>query len=255
VAAARLRDPDSATSQFFVNLSDSSELDATSRRPGYTVFGRVIDGLDVLDAIGELPTGPAGPLSDEVPSPAVVIESIARMDAAAAPPDEGDLLAQVDAQRAACEPIAATVLLDEAEVAHAAGRSNRARYALDEYFATVMPSDPEMARAQALYRQLPRESQSGIGPLVAHCPRAVAPILPDGRRASLTEMEDAQIGVRAFITASEAYLECLSEVIDGGSLDDVHEVAAVSEHNEIVAAMERTAEAFNQELRKFRARD
>ena len=60
VAAARTDDPDSAASQFFVNLGDNTQLDA-GREPGYTVFGRVTEGIEVFDAIGRLPTGAAGP--------------------------------------------------------------------------------------------------------------------------------------------------------------------------------------------------
>ena len=57
IAMARTRDPDSATSQFFINLTDNPNLDGTSSAPGYTVFGRVIEGMEVVDAIAELPTG------------------------------------------------------------------------------------------------------------------------------------------------------------------------------------------------------
>ena len=150
---------------------------------------------------------------------------------------------------------ALTVVADEAAAALAEGLFTRARYALDNFFATVSPGDPDMPRAQSIFRQLPREAQSGIAPLVAHCPKATPPAMPAGRSASLADMERVQGEVRTFITASEAYLECLSEVIDGGSLDDLQEVAAVSEHNEIVVLMERIAEDFNEELRAFRSRN
>jgi len=268
VGAARLRDPDSAQSQFYVNLSDSPELDATSRRPGYTVFGRVTSGLAVLDAIGELPTGAAGPLPDEVPAPAVVIEAISRIagaDDSAVPADSADLptaggdaaaaLIRTDALRAACEPVPPTLLIDEAEAALAAGLVPRGRYALDNYFAITQPDDADIPRAQALFRTLPRTEQAGIAALIAHCPRGVSPALPDGRAATLDQMEQAQAHVRAFLMSTEAFLDCLSDVIDGGSLDDVQEVAAVSAHNEAVTLMERTAEDFNRELRAYRSRN
>lgn len=52
IAMARLSDPDSATSQFFINVVDNARLDPNDRQPyGYTVFGRVIDGMRVVDRI------------------------------------------------------------------------------------------------------------------------------------------------------------------------------------------------------------
>lgn len=57
VAMARHRDPDSATSQFYVNLRASPHLDAKPNQPGYTVFGRVIEGLEVIEAITAEPQG------------------------------------------------------------------------------------------------------------------------------------------------------------------------------------------------------
>ncbi len=57
IAMARLNEPDSATNQFYINLVDnSSALDSQPSRPGYTVFGKVIDGIKVIDEIGNLPT-------------------------------------------------------------------------------------------------------------------------------------------------------------------------------------------------------
>lgn len=65
VAMARADVPDSATSQFFVNLVDNIRLDykdATS--PGYAVFGKVVQGLDVVDAIAKAPVGSVGLFND-----------------------------------------------------------------------------------------------------------------------------------------------------------------------------------------------
>lgn len=56
VAMARTTAPDSATSQWYVNLIDNTSLDYTSTQAGYTVFGRVISGMDVVDAIGAVET-------------------------------------------------------------------------------------------------------------------------------------------------------------------------------------------------------
>jgi peptidyl-prolyl cis-trans isomerase B (cyclophilin B) len=82
VAMARLRPPHSATRQFYINLRDNDTLDPRSGRWGYAVFGRVIDGLDVLDGIAGVPTGPGGPLSSDVPQAPVIIESISLLGGA-----------------------------------------------------------------------------------------------------------------------------------------------------------------------------
>jgi peptidyl-prolyl cis-trans isomerase A (cyclophilin A) len=62
VAMARTMVPNSATSQFFINLKDNDFLDQTNSRDGhgYTVFGRVVAGMDVVDRIRQVPTGNRG---------------------------------------------------------------------------------------------------------------------------------------------------------------------------------------------------
>jgi cyclophilin family peptidyl-prolyl cis-trans isomerase len=81
VAMARTGDPHSATAQFFVNVVDNAFLDHASKTQsgwGYAVFGRVIDGMDVVDAIKAVPTGSAGPFASDAPLEPVVIRSIRR---------------------------------------------------------------------------------------------------------------------------------------------------------------------------------
>lgn len=56
IAMARTNDPNSATSQFFINLVDNAFLDYSSTNDGYAVFGEVIEGMDVVDAIGAVNT-------------------------------------------------------------------------------------------------------------------------------------------------------------------------------------------------------
>lgn len=75
LSMARTSDPDSATSQFFINLTDNTPLDHSRDSAGYAVFARVVDGMDVVDEIADIPTGPAGPFQKDVPQRAVVIES------------------------------------------------------------------------------------------------------------------------------------------------------------------------------------
>jgi len=77
VAMARTADPDSATAQFFVNVADNDFLNYTAPTTGgwgYAVFGKVVEGMDVVDKIVSAPTDAAGPFSKDVPRQAVVIE-------------------------------------------------------------------------------------------------------------------------------------------------------------------------------------
>ena len=60
VAMARTSAPDSARAQFFINLRDNTRLDGKSGRPGYTVFGEVVEGMQVVDRIGDLKTRSKG---------------------------------------------------------------------------------------------------------------------------------------------------------------------------------------------------
>lgn len=79
IAMARTMDPNSATSQFFINVNDNRGLnyiDSSPERIGYCVFGRVVKGMDVVNKIAALPTGPGGSFVSDVPENAVVIESM-----------------------------------------------------------------------------------------------------------------------------------------------------------------------------------
>ena len=83
IAMARLSDPDSASAQFFINHKDNERLDWTPFKPGYTVFGKVVTGMRVVDYIASTPTGDAiatlekgqAPLRN-VPLEPIIIERI-----------------------------------------------------------------------------------------------------------------------------------------------------------------------------------
>lgn len=80
LAMARTQDPNSATSQFFINQVDNAFLNDGSRgAAGYTVFGEVITGLDIVDAISAVPTSSVGPYQN-VPTTPVIIKSIVRVN-------------------------------------------------------------------------------------------------------------------------------------------------------------------------------
>lgn len=78
VAMARTSDPHSASAQFFINLVDNTFLNFTGENPqgyGYCVFGEVVEGMDVVDAIAQAQTGHKGGHSD-VPVDPIVIHSV-----------------------------------------------------------------------------------------------------------------------------------------------------------------------------------
>ena len=78
IAMARTMDPHSATSQFFINHKDNSFLNhtgETSQGWGYAVFGKVTEGMDIVDQIAEVATGSTGSYQD-VPEDVITIESV-----------------------------------------------------------------------------------------------------------------------------------------------------------------------------------
>jgi cyclophilin family peptidyl-prolyl cis-trans isomerase len=80
IAAARTSVPDSATSQFFINTKDNKFLDRANSadKVGYCVFGKVIDGMDIVDRIRKVATGQRNGHRD-VPTEDVVIRSVRRL--------------------------------------------------------------------------------------------------------------------------------------------------------------------------------
>lgn len=79
LAMARTQNPNSATSQFFINLADNTFLDSSPRGIGYAVFGEVVEGMEVVDKIAAVPTGRRG-MHDDVPLEPIAIESVRRVE-------------------------------------------------------------------------------------------------------------------------------------------------------------------------------
>lgn len=78
VSMARTGDPHSANAQFFINVADNKFLnfrEATPQGYGYTVFGKVVSGMDVVTKIAGSPTGAGGPFPKDVPQTPVIIKS------------------------------------------------------------------------------------------------------------------------------------------------------------------------------------
>src|SRR5436190_23281067 len=80
LAMARTGDPHSATAQFFINVADNNFLNFREPTPqgyGYTVFGKVVGGMDVVEKIGEAPTCDGGPFPKDVHTEGVIDKSAA----------------------------------------------------------------------------------------------------------------------------------------------------------------------------------
>ena len=75
VAMARTNAPHSASSQFFINVRDNDFLNPSAQAPGYTVFGKVVSGMEVVNKIKATPTGAGGPFPGDVPKTPVLINS------------------------------------------------------------------------------------------------------------------------------------------------------------------------------------
>jgi len=84
IAMARLPQPDTATSQFFINVGDNTTLDGAPGRPGYAVFGRVISGMDIVDKIKAVKTETrkvGRDMHENVPTEDITIKSVRREEA------------------------------------------------------------------------------------------------------------------------------------------------------------------------------
>jgi len=84
LAMARTSDPNSATAQFFINVADNKFLnfrEPTMQGYGYTVFGKVVSGMDVVDKIAKAPTGAGGPFPKDVPTEPVIIKQAVIVEA------------------------------------------------------------------------------------------------------------------------------------------------------------------------------
>ncbi len=82
IAMARTNAPHSATNQFFINTADNAFLDHSSKSMrgwGYTVFGRVVEGENVVGIISRAATGPGGPFAKDVPRTTIIINKISEI--------------------------------------------------------------------------------------------------------------------------------------------------------------------------------
>jgi len=218
-----------------------------------------------------------------VPMPLVVIHSVARLDedalaaipaagreaalkerieAATAAEDYDGARRWIGAYRAVCAAADAKVAVDEARAALASGNQARARFTLEEYFATQPQSDPTYEDAVALYRSaVPEQASAQPGNAdpsaaqgIGDCKPPAAPEIPDGASASTEQMVEGQARVKTFVRAGQTYISCLDGVADDKNRATTDRNAAVGEHNRMVGELERAAADFNDQLRAFKAR-
>ncbi|MCX7281429.1 MAG: peptidylprolyl isomerase [Alphaproteobacteria bacterium] len=80
VALGREETPDTAKAEFYINLADNTPLDHKADDPGantgYAVFGQVTSGMDVVDAIGQVPTGDNGPMPGQAPITPITVKKV-----------------------------------------------------------------------------------------------------------------------------------------------------------------------------------
>ena len=90
---------------------------------------------------------------------------------------------------------------------------------------------------------------------LAECDRPTAPTLPDGATSNLETMVEGQKAVKAYVAETEAYLDCLTAEGEAAVEEETPEqqLARIEEHNSAVDDMEAVAEAFNEEIRQYKA--
>jgi len=80
IAMARQEHPHTAKAQFYINVKDNTSLDPQKDRWGYAVFGYVVEGMEIVDKIANVRTGPQGPFSQDVPLVPIVLKKAYRFE-------------------------------------------------------------------------------------------------------------------------------------------------------------------------------
>ncbi len=278
LSAARTQDPDSATSQFYVNLENNTSLNPAGNRVGYTVFGRVSAGMPVVDNIAALPTGAGGPFGSDVTDPLIAITSMARVvpdrypDASAEERHSAlrsDILTAVAAgdnetaatffaeYRSACGGFEPSLLLSEANVLSSVGNSAAAYESVTEYLRVADNTSEEYFTAMSLARVLEQEAAEQsetlqrLVEIVAECELPTGPSVPDANNTTMEAMVEVQGLVQAYIEASTAALECLEEIYDDDDLPEEDRALALTAYNNEVTNQEELAERWNTQRELF----
>ena len=279
LSAARTADPHSATSQFYVNLSNNNSLNARGDEWGYTVFGRVADGMSVIDNIAALPTGAGGPFPTEVTEPLIAVTSMARIvedryptlsteerhnalvndiQTAVSARDNEAAAAAFNEYRAACGELDAELLFSEARVLAALDRNPAAIESLGEYLRIADPTSETYLQALSLTRELDpneaaarAEEELRIRQLASDCEFPMTPLIPDARNTAMENMVETQTNVRLFIETSDELLACLEEIVDDDDLANDDRQLAITAYNRAVQEQEDLANLWNEQRAIF----
>jgi cyclophilin family peptidyl-prolyl cis-trans isomerase len=281
LSAARTNDPHSATSQFYVNLENNTSLNASGDGWGYSVFGRVSDGMEVIDNLAALPTGGAGPFPTDVTDPLVAMTSMARVvedrypdrsaderhaalrddiDSAVASGNNEDAAMHLGEYRAVCGELGADLLLAEARVLAAIGRNPHAIESLGEYLRVADTSSETYLEALSLSRELAPEAAiertvtlQRLDELTADCDFPTAPVIPSAASATMETMITTQGSVRTYVEESTEVLECLEDIVDDDDYSEEDQELVVAAYNSEVAAQEALAARWNEQRELFMA--
>ena len=279
LAAARTGDPHSATSQFYINLVDNTSLNAAGDNWGYSVFGRVSAGMEVIDAIAALPTGSGGPFPTDVTDPLVATTSMARIvenryptlsiaerratlrqeiEAAVAANDNATAAERFREYRAACGELGPDLLFTEATVLTAVGRNPAAIESLGEFLRVADNTSEMYLQALTLSRELDSGAaearsaeQQRLEELAEDCVFPTRPVIPDGNVVTMAQMVQTQGGVVAYMGESNELLECLDDLADDDDLEDDDRELAIAAYNSAVADQEDVAQSFNTQRELF----
>lgn len=279
LSAARTTDPHSATSQFYVNLSNNNSLNPRGDDWGYTVFGQVTEGMSVVDNIAALPTGAGGPFPTEVTDPLIAVTSMARVvedrypelsDAERHEALAGDIQAAINAgdneaaatvfgeYRAACGELGPELLFSEARVLAELERNEAAVESLGEYLQVADNTSDTYLEALQLSRALaPGEAEARaaaaarLAEIAADCEFPSLPVVPDARNTTMEAMVAAQGEVQSYIEVSEELLLCLEEIVEDDDFVEEDQRLAIGAYNDAVQRQEDLAERWNTQRELF----
>ncbi len=147
------------------------------------------------------------------------------------------------------------MLFSEAENAITLGRPSTAKLALEDFFRVSDSRQKNYESARAIYREhFPQVAQEIELPQVTN--RCAVPdrlpVIPEGESSTLDVMVQAQATVKAYVEASNVYVECLSEILDGEELSEEQYRTVLDKHNQTIDAMENIEESWNSQVRAFR---
>jgi len=254
-------------------------LNAAGDGWGYSVFGQVTEGMEIVDAIAALPTGPDGPFPTDVTDPLVAITSMARVveeiyptlpaterhaalqqdiETAVAAGDNDEAADLFGAYRAACGELGPELLYTEANVLAAVGRNAAAVETLGEYLRVADTTSETYLEALSLSRTLDpgaaadaSADQQRLLEIAADCVFPDEPTIPDANTAVMDDMVTTQSSIVAYMEESNAMLECLSEIVEDDDLAEEDRDLALQAYNDEVEDQEEVAEEWNTQRQLF----